>query len=284
MTRFGIFISCEHTLGQDVLLHTHGERDVVVTQHNLQLLPSDTVWLGPFLVVFSVKVQQNIYTSEFGVSRSTNNNNHLRNNIPYFVISLSLMIRLTSSMTDWDTVTARRAKPAQAPEPRQHSLEWTMHSHTADIAKTFIASSSMPIHLSSPTERRVTIKVETASFGVDAVNASITPTSLHDDFVNMMKTQGLEKMATEAGLLRNGALVESLQQATPSSAANTPVKCAAGKNPVLASAPLLSPSFTTPYAYIFKKPSYPEVGSDCSVLTLIVLHLFTVRQERRENT
>ncbi|KAI9987775.1 hypothetical protein PInf_023819 [Phytophthora infestans] len=46
-------------------------------------------------------------------------------------------------------------------------------------------------------------------FGVDATSASITPTSLHDDFVNMMKTKGLEKIATEAGLLKNGALVES---------------------------------------------------------------------------
>ncbi|KAG2531629.1 hypothetical protein BBO99_00001833 [Phytophthora kernoviae] len=44
------------------------------------------------------------------------------------------------------------------------------------------------------------IKVETAPFGVGT--ASVTPTSLHDDFVNMMKTQGLEKLATEAGKRR----------------------------------------------------------------------------------
>ncbi|KAE9049049.1 hypothetical protein PR003_g637 [Phytophthora rubi] len=87
------------------------------------------------------------------------------------------------------------------------------------------------------------IKVETAPFGVDAASALITPTSLHDDFVNMMKTQGLEKMATEAGLLRNGSLVESQQLATPASAASTPVKSAAAKKPPT---PLPSPSFTSP--------------------------------------
>ncbi|KAG2781173.1 hypothetical protein PC129_g17519 [Phytophthora cactorum] len=82
-------------------------------------------------------------------------------------------------------------------------------------------------------------------FGVDAASASITPTSLHDDFVNMMKTQGLEKMATEAGLLRNGALVESQAPATPSAAA-TPASSGSGKKPRPAASTLASPSFTSP--------------------------------------
>ncbi|KAG6623669.1 transcription factor Dp-1 [Phytophthora cinnamomi] len=90
------------------------------------------------------------------------------------------------------------------------------------------------------------IKVETTPFGVDTASASITATSLHDDFVNMMKTQGLEKMATEAGLLRNGALVESQHPATPASAASTPVKSGAGKKPSSIPTPLPSPSFTSP--------------------------------------
>ena len=33
---------------------------------------------------------------------------------------------------------------------------------------------------------------------------SATPRSLHDDFINLMKVQGLEKMATDAGLLKDG--------------------------------------------------------------------------------
>lgn len=89
--------------------------------------------------------------------------------------------------------------------------------------------------------------MEATPFGLDAASASITPTSLHDDFVNMMKTQGLEKMATEAGLLRNGSLVESQQLATPASAASTPVKSGAGKKPASIPTPLPSPSFTSPY-------------------------------------
>ncbi|TYZ60136.1 hypothetical protein PybrP1_005883 [[Pythium] brassicae (nom. inval.)] len=50
------------------------------------------------------------------------------------------------------------------------------------------------------------------AFGEDATNAAITPSSLHDDFVNLMKAQGLEKMATEAGLMKDGALVDIKQE------------------------------------------------------------------------
>ncbi|ETL38889.1 hypothetical protein, variant [Phytophthora nicotianae INRA-310] len=82
-------------------------------------------------------------------------------------------------------------------------------------------------------------------FGVDAASASITPTSLHDDFVNMMKTQGLEKMATEAGLLKNGALVESQVPATPS-AATTPASSGSGRKTTSVASTLASPSFTSP--------------------------------------
>ncbi|ETW07000.1 hypothetical protein, variant [Aphanomyces invadans] len=32
----------------------------------------------------------------------------------------------------------------------------------------------------------------------------VTPGSLHDDFINLMKAQGLERMATDAGLLKDG--------------------------------------------------------------------------------
>lgn len=49
-------------------------------------------------------------------------------------------------------------------------------------------------------------------FGEGAANAAITPSSLHDDFVNLMKAQGLEKMATEAGLMKDGALVDIKQE------------------------------------------------------------------------
>ncbi|KAK1945801.1 Transcription factor Dp-1 [Phytophthora citrophthora] len=95
----------------------------------------------------------------------------------------------------------------------------------------------------------VPIKAEntaTVPFGVDAASASITPTSLHDDFVNMMKTQGLEKIATEAGILKNGSLVEAQAPATPSvaTASNKP---ASGKKPISAASALTSPSFTSPY-------------------------------------
>ncbi|KDO26567.1 hypothetical protein SPRG_07971 [Saprolegnia parasitica CBS 223.65] len=37
-----------------------------------------------------------------------------------------------------------------------------------------------------------------------SVEPSATPRSLHDDFINLMKVQGLEKMATDAGLLKDG--------------------------------------------------------------------------------
>ncbi|EEY54594.1 transcription factor Dp-1 [Phytophthora infestans T30-4] len=82
-------------------------------------------------------------------------------------------------------------------------------------------------------------------FGVDATSASITPTSLHDDFVNMMKTKGLEKIATEAGLLKNGALVES-QASAATSAAVTPASSGRGKKSAPTASTLASPSFTSP--------------------------------------
>ncbi|KAG7393222.1 hypothetical protein PHYPSEUDO_011227 [Phytophthora pseudosyringae] len=96
----------------------------------------------------------------------------------------------------------------------------------------------------------VPIKTENTAavpFGVDAAGASITPTSLHDEFVSMMKTQGLEKIATEAGIFKNGALVEPPTPATPSAtAASTPAKAASGKKPMSAASMVASPSFTSP--------------------------------------
>ncbi|TDH67170.1 hypothetical protein CCR75_000070 [Bremia lactucae] len=76
--------------------------------------------------------------------------------------------------------------------------------------------------------------------------ASMTPTSLHDDFLNMMKTQGLEKIATEAGLLRDGALVASQLSVTPSFTTNTLVDIESERKPMLAPSTLSSPSFTSP--------------------------------------
>ncbi|DAZ94447.1 TPA: hypothetical protein N0F65_002765, partial [Lagenidium giganteum] len=46
------------------------------------------------------------------------------------------------------------------------------------------------------------------TFGVDSASTMVTPSSLHDDFINLMKAQGLEKMATEAGLMKDGSLVD----------------------------------------------------------------------------
>ena len=37
---------------------------------------------------------------------------------------------------------------------------------------------------------------------------SFAASSLHDDFVNLMRAQGLENMATEAGIMRNGTLLD----------------------------------------------------------------------------
>ncbi|KAG1704102.1 hypothetical protein DVH05_006115 [Phytophthora capsici] len=94
----------------------------------------------------------------------------------------------------------------------------------------------------------VPIKVEntaTVPFGVDPASVPITPTSLHDDFVNMMKTKGLEKIATEVGILKNGSLVESQAPATPSVPAASN-KSSSGKKPMPAASTLASPSFTSP--------------------------------------
>ncbi|KAG7400815.1 hypothetical protein PHYBOEH_004329 [Phytophthora boehmeriae] len=89
------------------------------------------------------------------------------------------------------------------------------------------------------------IKVETVPFGVGAAN--VTPTSLHDDFVNMMKTQGLEKMATEAGILKNGSLVDGSAAAViPPVTMTPPAKLGDGNKATPATPTLASPSFTSP--------------------------------------
>jgi hypothetical protein len=86
-----------------------------------------------------------------------------------------------------------------------------------------------------------------------ASRASITPTSLHDDFVNLMKAQGLEKLATDAGLMKDGALVELQQTPTstptarstaPGSASRARSSAATASTP--ASADADSPSFASP--------------------------------------
>ena len=87
----------------------------------------------------------------------------------------------------------------------------------------------------------VGIKAESTPIGLDAASASITPTSLHDDFVNMMKAQGLEKMATEIGILRNGALVD-----TPHAATLTPRKAGSEQKHASETPTFASPSFTSP--------------------------------------
>ncbi|CAI5730802.1 unnamed protein product [Hyaloperonospora brassicae] len=87
----------------------------------------------------------------------------------------------------------------------------------------------------------VGIKAESTPFGLDAASVSITPTSLHDDFVNMMKAQGLEKMATEIGILRNGALVD-----TPHAATSTPRKARSEQKQASETPTFASPSFTSP--------------------------------------
>ncbi|CAH0488073.1 unnamed protein product [Peronospora farinosa] len=90
------------------------------------------------------------------------------------------------------------------------------------------------------------LKAESMPFGVDTGIASITPTSLHDDFVNMMKSQGLEKMATEIGILKNGVLVDAPLPATPCAATRTPARSGSGKKPMSASSTLANQSFTSP--------------------------------------
>ena len=87
----------------------------------------------------------------------------------------------------------------------------------------------------------VGMKAEKTPFGLDAVSASVTPTSLHDDFVNMMKSQGLEKMATEIGILKNGALVD-----TPRACTETPRKGGSGPKQAPETPTFASPSFTSP--------------------------------------
>ncbi|CAI5736364.1 unnamed protein product [Peronospora destructor] len=90
------------------------------------------------------------------------------------------------------------------------------------------------------------LKAESTPFGVDAGSASVTPTSLHDDFVNMMKSQGLEKMATEIGILKNGILVDAPLPTTPCAAALTPAKSRSRKKPMSAASTLANQSFTSP--------------------------------------
>ncbi|KAL7694837.1 putative transcription factor DP, winged helix-like DNA-binding domain superfamily [Plasmopara halstedii] len=91
------------------------------------------------------------------------------------------------------------------------------------------------------------IKSENTVLKMDTAKASTTPTSLHDDLVNMMKTQGLEKMATEAGLLKNGALVELKASSTPSGIVCTPNKPEFENKLLSAAMTPFSPSFSSPY-------------------------------------
>lgn len=89
------------------------------------------------------------------------------------------------------------------------------------------------------------------AFGEDATSSFITPSSLHDDFVNLMKAQGLEKMATEAGIMKSGALVNpsTPQKSTSSAGDETPVPSSAKKSvPVSATkSEPGSPTFASPY-------------------------------------
>lgn len=106
----------------------------------------------------------------------------------------------------------------------------------------------------------VQIKVENTApkpFGVDPARAMITPTSLHDDFVNMMKTQGLEKMATEAGILKNGSLVDT-PTATPSVTRTPPATPGNLKKATPATPTLASPSFASPSSG--KKRKYIKIN------------------------
>ncbi|CAH0482528.1 unnamed protein product [Peronospora belbahrii] len=97
-------------------------------------------------------------------------------------------------------------------------------------------------------------KVESVPFGVNAATASITPTSLHDDFVNMMKSQGLEKMATEIGILKNGALVD-----VPTSMETLTHGKSEREHNLVSSVPMLSsPSFTSPLPG--KKRKYMKIN------------------------
>ena len=92
----------------------------------------------------------------------------------------------------------------------------------------------------------VELKAESTPFGVDTESTSVTPTSLHDDFVNMMKSQGLEKMATEIGILKNGVLVEAPLPATPCAATLASARSGSGKKRVATASTLANQSFTSP--------------------------------------
>lgn len=74
------------------------------------------------------------------------------------------------------------------------------------------SSSSASTAAATPAPMPATAAVAMRPFGEDAASTEITPSSLHDDFVNLMKAQGLEKMATEAGLMKDGALVDIKQE------------------------------------------------------------------------
>ncbi|RLN54087.1 hypothetical protein BBJ28_00023498, partial [Nothophytophthora sp. Chile5] len=84
-------------------------------------------------------------------------------------------------------------------------------------------------------------------FGADTADVSVTPSSLHDDFVNIMKANGTEKMATEVGIMKDGTCVDLQQPATPSLTATPPAKIGNRKKPLSAAAALTSPTFTSPY-------------------------------------
>ncbi|TMW62903.1 hypothetical protein Poli38472_005521 [Pythium oligandrum] len=95
------------------------------------------------------------------------------------------------------------------------------------------------------------------AFGENSSRAAVTPSSLHDDFVNLMKAQGLEKMATEAGLMKDGALVDIKQEPGLESAPfqGTPN----GKRPLSAiKAEMGSPSFSSPSSA--KKRKYMKIN------------------------
>ncbi|ETV68551.1 hypothetical protein, variant [Aphanomyces astaci] len=55
----------------------------------------------------------------------------------------------------------------------------------------------------SPKVKRESTADTASTFGSQSTTP-VTPSSLHDDFINLMKAQGLERMATDAGLLKDG--------------------------------------------------------------------------------
>lgn len=58
---------------------------------------------------------------------------------------------------------------------------------------------------------KATAVVADRILGDDGASSAAASSSLHDDFVNLMKAQGLEKIATEAGIMKDGALLDIKQ-------------------------------------------------------------------------